>query len=145
MSPCLLDVNVLVALAWPSHLHHRIVVDWFTAEAEDWATCPITQSGFVRVSSNPAIVDPAVTPAAAVALLRRLTTMKRHQFWADDLDFTAHELPFEFVMGHRQVTDAYLLGLAIARDGRLVTLDRAVFDLLPIRSPHRHRILLLGM
>src|SRR5207249_268168 len=131
-------VNVLVALAWPSHVHHRRAADWFASpEAEPWATCPFTQSGFIRVSSNPSIVEPAVTPSEALALLRRLTGLQQHQFWADDLDLTRDDLPFRFVMGHRQVTDAYLLGLAIARNGRLVTLDRAIPELLPAGSPHR--------
>jgi predicted nucleic acid-binding protein len=108
-----------------------------------WATCPITQSGFIRVSSNPGIVDPAVSPAEARGVLRQLTGLQQHQFRADDLDFIGDDLPFDFVMGHRQVTDAYLLGLTIARDGRLVTLDRGVPGLLAVASPHRQRIVLL--
>jgi uncharacterized protein len=145
VSVSLPDVNVLVALAWPSHVHHRVAAEWFASPAaEPWATCPITQSGFIRVSSNPGIVDPAVTPREARSMLRRFTALRQHQFWVDDLDFTAEDLPFEFVMGHRQVTDAYLLGLAIARDGRLVTLDRAISDLLPAASPHRQRVVLLA-
>jgi uncharacterized protein len=144
VSASLPDVNVLVALAWPSHVHHRLAADWFgSPAAEPWATCPITQSGFIRVSSNPGIVDPAVTPREARSVLRQFTALQQHQFWPDDLDFTQGDLPFEFVIGHRQVTDAYLLGLAIARDGRLVTLDSAIPDLLPPASPHRQRIVLL--
>ena len=146
MSVCLPDVNVLIALAWPSHLHHQVATDWFASpEGEDWATCPFTQSGFIRVSSNPRIVDPAVTPAEALAVLRQLTALRQHRFWADDLDFTSQELPFRFVLGHRQVTDAYLLGLAVARNGQLVTLDRAVPELLPEGSPLRHHVRLLTL
>lgn len=138
------DVNVLVALAWPSHLHHSVAAGWFaSAAALRWASCPFTQSGFIRVSSNPGIVDPAVRPAEALAMLRRLTAVNEHQFWPDDVDFTQHELPFRFVMGHRQVTDAYLLSLAISRQGQLVTLDRSISRLLPPDSPHHERIRLL--
>lgn len=141
MSVSLPDVNVLVALAWPSHVHHGLAVDWFASPgAELWATCPITQSGFIRTSSNPAVVDPAVTPREARDVLRQFNALRKHKFWADDLDFTHHDFPIGLVMGHRQVTDAYLLGLAIARQGKLVTLDRAIPDLLPAASPHRHRI-----
>lgn len=144
MSVSLPDVNVLIALAWPSHIHHHLAVDWFTTlTAESWATCPITQSGFIRVSSNPGIVDPAATPAEALSVLRQLIGQQQHEFWPDDLDFTAGHVPLAFAMGHRQVTDAYLLSLTIARDGRLVTLDRAIPDLLPSASPHRQRVLLL--
>jgi uncharacterized protein len=144
VSASLPDVNVLVALAWPSHIHHRLAADWFgSPAAKPWATCPFTQSGFIRVSSNPGIVDPAVSPAEARAVLRQLTGLQQHQFWANDLDFMGDDLPFELVMGHRQVTDAYLLGQAIARDGRLVTLDRGIPDLLPAASSHRQRIVLL--
>jgi len=144
VSASLPDVNVLVALAWPSHMHHRLAVEWFESPAaEAWATCPFTQSGFIRVSSNPRIVEPAVTPAEALAVLQQMTALRQHQFWADHLDFTRDDLPFRLVMGHRQVTDAYLLGLVIARDGTLVTLDRAIPELLPTASPHRQRIVLL--
>jgi predicted nucleic acid-binding protein len=103
----------------------------------------MTQSGFIRVSANPRIVDPAVTPAEARQMLRHLARLQQHQFWADDLDFTSDDLPFGLVTGYRQVTDAYLLGVALARNGQLVTLDRAILSLLPVASPHRQQILLL--
>ena len=145
MSASLPDVNALVALAWPSHVHHRLARDWFTGVGSDpWSTCPFTQSGFIRVSSNPRIVDPAVTPQEALRMLRRLTGIGRHVFWPDDLDWTVEDLPFGLVMGHRQVTDAYLLGMAIRRSGRLVTLDRSIVDLLPAASPHRGHVEILG-
>jgi uncharacterized protein len=144
VSAALPDVNVLVALAWPSHVHHRLAVQWFeSSSAETWATCPLTQAGFIRVSSNPVIVEPAATPADALAVLRQLITLRRHKFWADHLDFTQDDVPFRLVMGHRQVTDAYLLGLAAAQEGTLVTLDRAIPQLLPATSPLCRRILLL--
>jgi toxin-antitoxin system PIN domain toxin len=145
VSASLPDVNVLVALAWPSHVHHRVAHDWFAQLGSDpWATCPITQSGFIRISSNSQVVDPAATPQDALQVLRRLTGIGQHLFWPDDLDWAVDEIPFGLVMGHRQVTDAYLLGLAIRRGGRLVTLDRAIVDLLPAASPHRGCVEVLG-
>jgi toxin-antitoxin system PIN domain toxin len=145
VSVALPDVNVLVALTWPSHVHHRAASDWFAGLGSDpWATCPFTQSGFIRVSSNPRIVDPAVSPQAALQVLRRLASMGQHHFWPDDLDFTGDAIPVTLLMGHRQVTDAYLLGLAIHRGGRLVTLDREITDLLAEASPHRANVEVLG-
>jgi toxin-antitoxin system PIN domain toxin len=132
----LLDVNVLVALAWPSHIHHGKAHEWFSQNAsEGWATCPITQSGFVRVSSNPAIIDEAVSPAEAISLLEKMTSHENHIFWADSIELVRSEdIPIMMLAGHRQVTDAYLLGLAAVNNGRLVTLDRGVASLLKTGS-----------
>lgn len=141
----ILDVNVLVALAWPSHIHHRSAREWFDSEGKNgWATCPITQSGFIRVSSNPRAVDPAVSPREARALLNQIVHLGRHEFWPADLDFLSDsKIPLRDVMGYRQVTDAYLLGLTIEHHGILVTFDGAIPDLLPGNSPHRAVIHLL--
>ncbi len=139
------DVNTLVALAWSNHVHHRVARDWFEAlDTHPWATCPISQSGFIRISSNERIVDPAVTPQEARQVLRDLTRIGRHVFWPDELDFTGEGIPFGLLMGHRQVTDAYLLGLVIHRRGLLVTLDRSIADLLEANSPHSDRVEVLG-
>ena len=133
------DLNVLIALAWPTHVHHRQARRWFDACSEEgWATCPFTQSGFIRISSNPRIVDLAVAPRDALVMLRRLTALGRHTFWPADIDLAA--TPFahpELVVGHRQVTDACLLQLAIQHAGRLVTLDQSLPALLPENSPLR--------
>ncbi len=129
----LLDINVLIALAWPSHVHHSLVRDWFARHHEEgWATCPITQLGFVRISSNPRFVDGAVTPLQARDVLSAATGRAHHVFWSDAIDITAaaSNLP-PFVVGHRQVTDAYLVRLAQQNRGRLVTLDSGVATLLP--------------
>lgn len=145
MSACLPDVNVLVALAWPNHIHHREARDWFAAlGSHPWATCPFTQSGFIRVSSNPRIADHAASPREAVQVLRQLTRIGKHAFWPDDLDFTGDEIPLGLLVGHRQVTDAYLLGLVIHHGGRLVTFDHATTDLLAAGSPHGDSVEVLG-
>ena len=130
MSVGLLDVNMLIALAWPSHLHHRAAQAWFSKHAaRGWATCPLTQCAFVRISSNPKIISDAVTPAEAFDLLRQIVAQKHHTFWPDDLGVLDEAVPKSFVVGHRQVTDAYLLGLAIRHGGRLVTLDKGILTL----------------
>jgi hypothetical protein len=81
----LLDVNVLVALAWPNHAHHELALRWFKKHQKwGWATCPTTQSGFVRVSSNQQVLPNAKSPHEALLLLRRITVLPHHVFWADD-------------------------------------------------------------
>ena len=133
MKTALLDVNVLLALAWPTHVHHMLAHRWFQEHARHgWATCPMTQTAFVRISSNAKIIDGAVTPQEALALLRQMVRQSGHHFWADDLNLAAATNgPFARLGGHRQMTDAYLLALAMAKRGMLVTLDRGVSALVP--------------
>ena len=129
----LLDVNLLVSLAWPNHVHHQVALEWFQRNhAEGWATCPLTESGFVRVSSNVAIVPAARTPREAILLLRRIVALPHHEFWHDDVSLatsaTLAQIP---LVGHRQVTDAHLLALTLHRRGRLATLDGKIRSLVP--------------
>ena len=129
----LLDANLLIALAWPQHVHHELAHNWFAAaRAKPWATCALTQLAFVRISSNPKIIRDARNPAAASALLRQLTELPNHVFWPDRLD-VAELRAFESVrlVGHRQVTDAYLVELARANGGRVATLDGGLVESLP--------------
>ncbi|MDP2955841.1 MAG: VapC toxin family PIN domain ribonuclease [Longimicrobiales bacterium] len=129
----LLDVNVLVALAWPNHIHHARAHAWFAwARERGWATTPVTQSGFVLVSSNTAAVPDSRTPREAMALLRRIVELPGHVFWPDDAAVADEENEtFARVVGYRQVTDAHLLSLAIRRGGRLATFDAGIRDLVP--------------
>ena len=129
----LLDVNVLVALAWPNHIHHARALRWFGAiRDEGWASCSVTESGFVRVSSNVRVIPDARTPQQAMELLRRIRGQPGHTFWEDDISPVDADSPaFERIVGYRQVTDAHLLTLAIRRGGLLATFDRGVADLLP--------------
>lgn len=126
----LLDVSTLIALAHPHHLAHRTVEVWFHQHAaERWATCPITECGFVRVASNPRFASPA-SPVETLQLLAILIEMPGHHFWPDDLAVGDVFGQFEErLFGHQQITDAYLLALAIAKEGRLVTLDRSIATL----------------
>jgi toxin-antitoxin system PIN domain toxin len=123
----LLDVNVLLALSWRTHVHHEAARHWFDRNAASgWATCPLTQCGFVRLSCNRGVFDDAVTAPIALDLLRELTADKQHEFWADDLPLDTPHFPRDLLQGHRQVSDAYLLALCRSRNGVLATFDRAV-------------------
>ncbi|MDZ7669431.1 MAG: type II toxin-antitoxin system VapC family toxin [Gammaproteobacteria bacterium] len=136
MTARLLDVNVLVALTWPTHVHHLAARTWFDREsAAGWATCPITQLGFVRVSSNPKAIPDAVRPQQAIAMFQQMTRLPGHRFWPDDVPVTATG-PFASLslVGHRQVTDAYLVALARHHGGKLATLDRGVSGLIAARE-----------
>ncbi len=121
----LLDVNVLIALAWPNHVHHTAAQDWFEKNRRaGWATCALTEAGFVRVSCNPLAVRHTVTPLDAIAVLERLTTLGSHTFWA--LDRSIIRLPERVrsrLQGYRQITDAVLLAAAMQRGGQLATFD----------------------
>lgn len=143
---CLLDVNMMIALAWPSHVHHHKAQAWFSKNASlGWATCPLTQSAFVRISSNQKIIPDAVTPKEALALLEDVVKHPSHTFWTDDISILEDHIPSDLLVGHRQVTDAYLLGLAIRHGGRLVTLDKGVSALLSTRNPHRAALHVLSV
>ncbi len=123
----LLDVNVLIALLDADHLHHARASAWLSANiAAGWASCAITQNGCVRIMSQPRY--PNALPAARVAQrLREATDTAHHQFVPADLSLLDDEhFDTEQLLGHRQVTDAWLLGLAVRHGMRLVTFDSAI-------------------
>jgi uncharacterized protein len=121
----LLDVNALVALAWDSHVHHAAMRQWFAAEGpKGWATFPITESGFVRVSSNPKALPSAIGIGAARGVLTALRDLAGHQFLVDEVSINDPDVPE--VSGYRQVTDAHLLTLARRSGMRLVTFDAGI-------------------
>lgn len=121
----LFDVNVLLALLDANHLHHTLARKWFEQEIpHGWASCAITQNGVVRILSQPGYPNPLPVRGAAQRL-RRATEQPHHTFWPSAvslLDPTFIEI--DRLYGPKQITDAYLLALAVAHDGRLVTLDR---------------------
>lgn len=127
----LLDVNVLVALAWPNHEAHQAVRSWFSANgASGWVTTPVTESGFVRVSANRRAMPTSTTPVLARQLLASLCELPGHVFWPDDIRLvTGAHLDLSRLTGHRQVTDAHLLALCHQHRGRVVTLDAGLRDL----------------
>ncbi|MGH2946139.1 MAG: TA system VapC family ribonuclease toxin [Solirubrobacteraceae bacterium] len=124
----LLDVNALVALAWDSHVHHATMRSWFASNsAHGWATCPTTESGFVRVSSNPKVLPSPIGVEAARAVLSALRAAGRHRFLVDDVSIADADVPR--MSGYRQVTDAHLLALARRRGVPLITFDAGVLTL----------------
>jgi toxin-antitoxin system PIN domain toxin len=139
MKGYLLDTNLLIALLWPSHERHELALKWFTRHrAKGWATCPFTQAGFVRIVSNPAFSRDAVQPREAIQVLSSNTIAKDHTFWPNELPVAeAVALTGVQLMGHQQVTDAYLLGLAIRRGGVLATLDQHIAALTELKSAER--------
>jgi uncharacterized protein len=124
----LLDVNALVALAWDSHIHHLSMRQWFVANASaGWATCPVTESGFVRVSTNPKVLASPIGITDARRVLSALRAVGGHRFLVDDVSLVDEDIPT--IAGYRQVTDAHLLTLARRRGIRLVTFDAAIVAL----------------
>ena len=123
----LLDVNVLVALLDRTHLHHRVATDWLAANvSRGWASCPLTQNGCVRILSLPSYRN-AQSPSAVADRLGQATGNKSHEFWPDSVSVVEEgRLHWDRVLSSRQITDVYLLALAVARGGRLVTLDRSI-------------------
>ncbi|MBL8271012.1 TA system VapC family ribonuclease toxin [Steroidobacter sp.] len=134
MKAYLLDVNVLIALAWPNHTEHNRVQEWFANERRrGWATCLVTQLAFIRVSSNPAVPH-HVSPSVAQRYLSEITALPDHSFWDEPEHGYAHA-SFGSTMPrtstHQWVTDGYLATLALIHGGRLATLDKQllrVFD-----------------
>ncbi len=121
------DINVLIALFDPRHVHHDPAQEWFaTVSADGWATCPLTENGFLRILSNPNYANLRLTVSEVTAGLRLLFAAypDSHHFWADDIslcDTTLFDL--NEVQGYRQLTDLYLLGLCQQREAALVTFD----------------------
>ena len=128
MSVTLLDVNVLVALFVARHVHHELAHDWFADQRSlGWATCPITENGFVRLMSQPVGTSVVYRPAEALDMLRVFCRSGHHHFWKDSVSL-ADERVFDpsLIRGHKQITDVYLLGLAKSSGGALATFDRTI-------------------
>ncbi len=120
----LLDANVLVALIVSDHIHHDPAEGWFTRLEGSFATCPITQGSLVRL-----LIRQGRTADETHAIVAALTRDSRHEFWPDSVSFT--DVAVQGVIGHRQVTDAYLAQLARANGGALATFDRGLAALHP--------------
>ena len=131
MKTRLLDVNVLVSLLDSAHVHHQPAVAWFrdVAAAEGWATCPITENGFVRVVASVSYPNLRLTPAMAAQSLARFKAgfPGVHHFWSAAISLSDTSV-FDLtrLAGSRQTTDTYLAGLAFHHGGCLTTLDGGV-------------------
>jgi uncharacterized protein len=118
----LLDANVLIALLVDDHVHHQAAENWFAGMTGNFATCPITQGSLMRL-----LIREGQPAAAARTILDGTAADSRHEFWADDIPYT--DVPTQGIVGHRQITDAYLAQLARARGSRLATFDQALAKL----------------
>lgn len=139
----LLDVNVLLALLDSDHVDHHRARTWVTANiGQGWASCAITQNGFVRIISQPSYPSP-VSPGSAIDLLGRATRTSHHEFWSCSVSvLDPAAIDPTRVHSSRQVTDAYLLALAAANRGRFVTFDRSV-ALAAVPAAHDEHLVVL--
>lgn len=124
----LLDVNVLIALFDPEHIHHETAHAWFGASSRgSWATCPLTENGFVRIVSNPKYPGRRTTVADAAERLRIFCETGGHEFWPDSISLRdRRHVTAGSIRGYRQITDVYLLALATKNGGALVTFDDSI-------------------
>ncbi len=120
------DVNVVIALIDPTHIHHDNAHGWFATEgAAGWATCPLTENGVVRIVGHPNYPNTPGAPSIVADILGRFCRSGGHVFWPDDISLLdTTNLLLMNLIGHKQVTDSYLLALAVAHGGKLVTLDK---------------------
>ena len=145
--------HVLIALLWPAHQHFDAAHEWFAARGgrARWATCPLTQLAFVRIVSNPAFSPDALAPADTLGLLERNLAHPGHEFWPDAVGLMETVGPLApRLQGHRQLSDVYLLGLALKHRGTLASFDgglralaagdrSAGLELVPTSSTSRDR------
>jgi toxin-antitoxin system PIN domain toxin len=141
----LLDINVLVALFDPDHVHHELAHDWFADHhSAGWASCPLTENGLIRVLANPRYGSPNASLRGVREAVRRFFASDEHEFWPDDVSIADDALFNVTAMaGHRQITDVYLLGLATRRKGHLVTFDRSI-PLKAVIGADRESLTLIG-
>ncbi len=127
MMRALLDINVLIALLDRAHVHHLTARAWLEANiGHGWASCPITQNGCVRIMCQPAYPQP-IAPSLAISRLRAAAATVHHAFWSDDISVLDGDLIHaERVHGSRQLTDLYLLALAVRHQGRFVSFDSGI-------------------
>ena len=126
MTGYLLDVNVLIALIDPTHVQHNRAHDWFATEGKKaWTTCPLTENGVLRIVGHPRYPNSPGAPAVVAEILTTLRSVGGHRFWPDDVTlFDPQRVDLTRLLDSSQITDTYLLTLAIAHGGRLATFDR---------------------
>ncbi len=145
MPRALFDVNVLIALLDEQHVGHRAATAWFRQNLEaGWASCPITENGTARIMSGPGYPNP-LPVAEVLSRLAQAMDGGDHRFWADDVSMTDPSI-FDFagLLGPKQITDRYLLALAVRNKGRLVTFDQAVRPTAVAGAQSKHLVQLRG-
>jgi hypothetical protein len=131
----LFDVNVLVAILDEDHIHHQAATEWFDTPGLQWAVCPFTEAGLLRYMTRPKTGD--MSMEEATTMLARLTQEPGYHYHPISADWqTLCGRFFKRLFGHKQITDAYLLGLAVREGSVLVTFDRAVLHLAGEHSKH---------
>lgn len=123
MRPYLLDVNVLLALSLPSHQYHLSATEWFDEADFTWATTPMTEAGFLRLTTNPRVTGIPISAAQALRVLSGLREAPGHQFVPDDSSLTEPVISVGHLVGTKQVTDFHLVNLAARTRMRLATFD----------------------
>jgi toxin-antitoxin system PIN domain toxin len=122
----LLDINLLLALTDPMHVHHGLSQKWFLAKGRQaWATCPLTENGFIRIASHPNYPNRPGDVPAVLSILRQVCEAPGHHFWADSVSILKFLEP-DAIITHAQITDVFLLGLAVHNRGKLATLDQHI-------------------
>jgi predicted nucleic acid-binding protein len=117
---------VLLALTDPMHIHHESAHRWFVEKGQyAWATCPLTENGFIRIASHPNYPNRPGAVAAVLAIFRRLYKVSGHHFWPDDVGIL-QILESDSIITHAQITEVYLLGLAFRKRGKLATFDQRI-------------------
>ena len=137
----LLDLNVLIALTWPQHVHHARAHAWFDSLTGTWMTTPITEAGFVRLSTNPLVVTETIAMATALGMLAALRSMPKHAFLPDDSSLAVPEIELVALATSSQITDAHLVNLAAKSDAILATLDRGI-ERMVVPADRRHVVIL---
>jgi uncharacterized protein len=121
----LLDVNILIALVDPAHVQHDDAHAWFSRVGKrNFATCPITENGLLRIVGHPKYPNSPGPPSVVANLLAAFRELPGHHFWPDNISVadSAH-VDVQLLSNHSRVTDSYLLALARAHSGRLATMD----------------------
>jgi toxin-antitoxin system PIN domain toxin len=141
----LLDVNVLLALFDPHHVHHDTAHDWFEEHSSaGWASCPVTENGFVRTANVAARTGEFVPMATLIDRLRAFQRAGGHEFWHDDVSLLDNaRFDARRIHGNRQVTDVYLLALAVAHDAQLVTFDARI-PVAAVKGARRDHLVVLA-
>jgi len=139
----LFDVSVLVPMWDAEHIHNARALRWWSLNrADGWASCPLTQNGFLRIVSQSSYSFP-ISIGEAFGHLQRNTRTDDHVFWPDDISLLDEQLiDRNHVLGPKQLTDIYLLGLAVKHSGRLVTLDRKI-SLAAVRGAQPHHLVVI--
>jgi toxin-antitoxin system PIN domain toxin len=134
----LLDINVLIALMDPAHVQHDRAHEWFASSGSGaWATCPLTENGVLRIVGHARYPNSPGTPAAVAELMAGLRALPGHEFWPDDLTlFDSQRIHSERLLDSAQVTDTYLMALALAHGGQLATFDQRIVATAVVNGSH---------